>query len=1210
VDYAQVVPGDHVPYGAMLDLFFRSHFDPDVRSSFGKPETINRIPNFHPCLRIDFKLVPDYGNPRKTMIGSKIYVHSQRLDRLPNSTMVKVQPTHTMSFGYDGKVHTYAGQQSDALDIMHLAMTPLNTYNHETLPNFFRAGGDRQSYVKALWGFYRLYDWTSVLIMYGMSEKTRWWFEVFVELASLEEVPPSYIIGAALSETLPLQTEGILDQMRGLMEKPCRLLFHFVDIVTQHIIIRGIAFVDQIFRYQNMVGLWIPKYQIVGTRALAEMEPFVKNATFKAMFGRSSYGSLFFVETNAYAPDVLADLLPAILWWVGKTGGLAAVDLNARDSQERFGLTEWQADTFQYVLRKFNNNGGLIGMLFSGGMTYVLSSWAKQDFISRFVLAHSCFLHEGGSVRARDAPLFRHCMRDVGSEKNLHHFGVPWPLNDKQNYENYYSVMGPVYVFDPTTNTSFQEFYNPVVVTDRVGFSKAGRYTGQHMPVWANGISSDDPPDELNKCTGGRMRNKLGSCDWCPPGRFSNTTDMTACLPCDFGRYSAGSKEACDFCPAGKAASEPASQRCSICSPGRYSYRNGSAACDSCPIGAFSDESGAIACQKCNVSYTTEHIASDHPTMCKCRRGSYLSGTRCLECMKGLACVDGWPNNWATEGGTVVLESNHYSFESAPYDTYQCRHQGADGSCPGGAPQQPCHEGLTGFLCTTCSKSGSHIVNGMCKPCAPQFKYMLLHITLVFLVIIVACYYLSNSPLAVNAGHKQDIAVFLGLAITIFQILGVLKGLEVQWPIDMYDFMDSSSSVFTLDAQSISLTCAVGDKAVVQYLVQALIPYFIMAETAFIGIATKIIFPALGRARKAWTFSKSMNVIGQLFQALFIAFCQIMVRPLQCYPHPNGKKSVVMFSQVLCWDSEDHTSLTIIAAGIFLFFILPFAGWCVWGCWKAPVKSSEGDIAFLQMFRFLFYRFRPDCWWWGLVFLIRQTCLAAATILPSSNAHAQLFVTGGVLAIYVCLAAMFWPWISTELSIMDSGSCLVLVLLLICSSQFLPSAAEPGSVSLLVILFMALACVICRYLAIFVISMCSNGVNEEVCGETPNRLDLCQQWFEFVDVMRNQNTKDTIETICKMNTFDRYRVLSLMHTWSANGQLASCGRKLPPRLSNIRSRTTLDEEAVGTAGKRVSQIVNDSRSLGSGSRSMGSGSLIAQDLTIRQSLISEKGQSA
>merc|ERR1719271_958543 len=119
-----------------------------------------------------------------------------------------------------------------------------------------------------------------------------------------------------------------------------------------------------------------------------------------------------------------------------------------------------------------------------------------------------------------------------------------------------------------------------------------------------------------------------------------------------------------------------------------------------------------------------------------------------------------------------------------------------------------------------------------------------------------------------------------------------------------------------------------------------------------------------------------------------------MVKPLQCYNHPNDKQSMAAYPRVLCMEGGEHTMLLVMSAFIACGFMVPFVAWCAYGCLMAPVKSRDKDAGFMQCYRFLLYRFRPDYWWWGLAFLARQTTLAFAIVLPADNPHLQLVYVG------------------------------------------------------------------------------------------------------------------------------------------------------------------------------------------------------------------------
>ena len=118
--------------------------------------------------------------------------------------------------------------------------------------------------------------------------------------------------------------------------------------------------------------------------------------------------------------------------------------------------------------------------------------------------------------------------------------------------------------------------------------------------------------------------------------------------------------------------------------------------------------------------------------------------------------------------------------------------------------------------------------------------------------------------------------------------------------------------------------------------------------------------------------------------------------PFMCYSHPNGKSSVLELSDVICWESEQH--ITMVIFGVCMTAVM-----CCYWCFLlfltrlAPIKSQEASDSFFKSSRFLFFRFRPDFWWYGTWFILRGPLLAIPMTIFTDFPHVQLFVMTAVL---------------------------------------------------------------------------------------------------------------------------------------------------------------------------------------------------------------------
>jgi hypothetical protein len=220
----------------------------------------------------------------------------------------------------------------------------------------------------------------------------------------------------------------------------------------------------------------------------------------------------------------------------------------------------------------------------------------------------------------------------------------------------------------------------------------------------------------------------------------------------------------------------------------------------------------------------------------------------------------------------------------------------------------------------------------------------------------------------------------------------------------------------------------------------------------------------------------------------------------------------------------------------------------------------------------LLYRFRPDYWWWGLAFLLRQTILAFSTVLPINNPHAQLMYTGGTLAVYGFLVCRFWPWISRELSSIDAGTMLSLVLLMLAASQYLPEPpANSGRTGTLVGVFMFTLVLFLRFFAILIRGIGARGIKGEFDAMDSDRKSISKMWLQWLEYSHEIPNSEIVETICQMNEFDRVNLLSFMSSWNAATGQGVKGTRL--RLSGLSSRAKVRrKESIDTLAQSSSRI--------------------------------------
>mmetsp|Transcript_142644 Transcript_142644/g.251798 ORF Transcript_142644/g.251798 Transcript_142644/m.251798 type:complete len:1274 (-) Transcript_142644:326-4147(-) len=1162
-------PEATVPGLIMTDLDLRSRYEPKVFAFWGA-DPLMKVPGGWPlCVRIYQKSISHYTNPKIAFANLQRWIVNS-IDEDPK--------THAIWVGYNRAPNIKTATALDAKQIATVGRAANLELEDKNVYTFFlRLSASLRGVMQPMWGFYTIWAWKAVIFLYHTEPEGLDNFGLLLEYAAKLGVPTAFFHTVPISAAIPFQNDMAFGQLTGVAMLAVRLVFFAGTKGFEHMAVANGLDLRTLMIYVMMrAGLWMPEFQVIQDWHAFYSVFALTNQSFLENHGKPNHGAFMGAQSNAISAPIQAIYFPVMFRLFGYVGHLNQVNLSLPQTQLRYGITFYEKPLFNKFMTSLAEMGGLEAWFWGDGMIWNV---VNADYVNREVLSSACFWRNGGTAKSLNASMRVSCNL-VSTKYGSRNTSMVWPYDyDKYGtwVENYL-LFGPAWIRDAETNIS-SAVQTVVLWCDGAiwddGCVIAGENMGFPMPVWSDGYERENPPTKYRNCTPGMSMKLHGDCQWCTAGKFTEKVGMTECLRCPTGYHSDGQSSSCTICGRGKFAQETGSEKCVTCSVGSFTAADGESKCELCAKGSWSKIAGATACIPCTGSLTTQFPGEIDESNCVCPRNTYksnkLGAMKCEGCMEGLACEKNWPKNWATFGGEVVLEKNYFSWKSSQHSSFLCSN--ATGSCPGGPPEF-CDGDRTGFLCTECKDSG-YIKDGACETCPFFFRMFLALVFILATLGIFGMYYLANGLLTVNVDHPQGFFVFVGVLITILQIFGVVKNLQVPWPQGQHDFMDRSSVVFALDANSLPLSCIVNEKAVDQYIVQNCCAFVLMFLVMLLFYFMSLLSKIAKKVNLLWSSGKSMNVAGQISQALFIAFCTAMVRPMQCYDHPNGDQSVIMYPSVLCWDGGDHTGMMIVSAIVCLCYIIPFIAWCIYGCMTACAQSANSNHDFMCRYRFLLYRFRPDYWWWGVVFLFRQTTLAFATVVPASNPHAQVFFTAGVLTMYIYVVCLFWPWINSEITFLDSATCLLLVFFLLSATQFLPAAPETkGRVQYLLLSMLCVGIVCGRFFIIFVVSACKHGLFYEFGNDKPDRLHLCTQWIAFVHYLNQEQSHNIINVVHKMNMFDRKLLQDTVISWVANSEAIIPDIRVPAgtRLNKIASKFTCSEDMLATAENRTSNI--------------------------------------
>jgi hypothetical protein len=172
-------------------------------------------------------------------------------------------------------------------------------------------------------------------------------------------------------------------------------------------------------------------------------------------------------------------------------------------------------------------------------------------------------------------------------------------------------------------------------------------------------------------------------------------------------------------------------------------------------------------------------------------------------------------------------------------------------------------------------------------------------------------------------------------------------------------------------------------------------------------------------ARKASQLSYLAEVtyaIGLLGLVCFITVTMWAVVPFVCYDHPmrlDGRveKSVMKYPETKCdFQNREHIYLLIFGTiGMALGPIFLFA-LCSNATRLYPSKVAVGDAIFIRTYGFMFTRFYPRRYYFGMVQLIHNVLLSLTPVIIRSDIIGQILFMGIVLLSLTLCHAYFHPF--------------------------------------------------------------------------------------------------------------------------------------------------------------------------------------------------------
>mmetsp|Transcript_47972 Transcript_47972/g.120028 ORF Transcript_47972/g.120028 Transcript_47972/m.120028 type:complete len:478 (-) Transcript_47972:158-1591(-) len=182
---------------------------------------------------------------------------------------------------------------------------------------------------------------------------------------------------------------------------------------------------------------------------------------------------------------------------------------------------------------------------------------------------------------------------------------------------------------------------------------------------------------------------------------------------------------------------------------------------------------------------------------------------------------------------------------------------------------------------------------------------------------------------------------------------------------------------------------------------------------------------------------------------------------VQCFDHPNGKSTLLEYPEILC-DSQEWRS-QFLPIGVLVMIIYVGGVYAFFSYISIVAPWYYEYVSFKERFQFLFFRFRPDVYWWGVILLARNGLLATVTAMSPNDGHLQALITIFIIIVSLSLQIFYWPWLSNENNFLDVSLLLALCVMCVSGQYFIPRTDRNESVfigTLLGTVFISFALVI------------------------------------------------------------------------------------------------------------------------------------------------------
>ena len=364
--------------------------------------------------------------------------------------------------------------------------------------------------------------------------------------------------------------------------------------------------------------------------------------------------------------------------------------------------------------------------------------------------------------------------------------------------------------------------------------------------------------------------------------------------------------------------------------------------------------------------------------------------------------------------------------------------------CPGGPTVNSCADHREGTGCIWCEKGWRQETGTMaCVECDSASKVIFVAAAVVVFILLPA----MLKPFVNSNVIKQSPSTVVGLtalSIVAFNLMSIssLGSYSLKW-IEPLKTLIRVADIFQFDLNVIRIQCVVSHSSpVAVYVIQVMGPTVLLA---LVGLLAFSVFKAKG---KKVDYAVIVNLMGMLFSFFFVAIAVLSFYPHRCgIKHPFGEKALDRQPDVVCSSgtSRDgtvdygatYTPLVILSVFAMMLYVVFYLSFIVWAVWKHQSMVIGQNQTFIRSTRFLFFRWKNDCYYWTLFWHGRSLFVALVPIISAGSeegAILQIVLLITLMAAWLAQVSQTNPWRYARLNTLDRFATFLFVLMALSSS--------------------------------------------------------------------------------------------------------------------------------------------------------------------------------